>query len=468
MNKSIENIDYKWLTHPTGDPFADTGGYVIEYLAEKDPEKDILELIEDVTNLYVNNWNAKINAFFLNSKITQPAFKSDRKISETVKYYENLIDNEIESENGFCRLSGENTQLFCAGRDNTLLSGSGTFVNFHHCFQEGIMLSKEMLIRMHFIPLGTILLEGKVAVIISNDKTITKYFIEQNIKNNFQKIAVNSSDIGVVKSEYNNPANAIFSFVDSVIHKTKLYKEIENPISLRLFHFTNFGANPEVKIYQIPATVFAFYAFCTQGKYLKDWNCFIRSQYFNSKHKGAVYNLNTECFEEKKKGEKKSTDINVYKTWTNFVYDRLLKGISILKDFMRWSRRHKIDFKIIEVYQEKIGFMKKETIEKIKEMANFITQNENEDVIKKSIKALDGARNPYLLRRFIIKNLVAENYTQGNEKALVSLDDYVNYLFPDGNSWQEIRDMLIIAIYQNMHKLNLNIEIELLEEDTVE
>ena len=46
----------------------------------------------------------------------------------------------------------------------------------------------------------------------------------------------------------------------------------------------------------------------------------------------------------------------------------------------------------------------------------------------------------------------------------MSLEDYTNYLFPDGNSWQEIRDMLIIAIYQKMHELNLNIEIELEEE----
>ena len=94
MNQQIENIDYKWLTESTGDSFADAGGYALKEFAKRYPEKNILELIEEVTKIYVYRWEAKINPFFLNSKVTQPAFKAERKIDETMKYFRELIEGK--------------------------------------------------------------------------------------------------------------------------------------------------------------------------------------------------------------------------------------------------------------------------------------------------------------------------------------------------------------------------------------
>ena len=114
MEEKYKNIDYKWLTKPTGDPFADAGGFAIEYLSEKLQEKDILKLIEYITKIYVEKWNGKLNAFFLNSKITQPAFDSTRKIEETLKYFESLINESTTYEIGYCRITGQETKLFFA------------------------------------------------------------------------------------------------------------------------------------------------------------------------------------------------------------------------------------------------------------------------------------------------------------------------------------------------------------------
>ena len=89
MKQTYKTIDYEWLTRPTGDPFADAGGFAIEYLSEKFPEKDILELIDYITKIYVEKWGGKLDAFFLNSKITNNAFKGNKKIEETKKYFKN-------------------------------------------------------------------------------------------------------------------------------------------------------------------------------------------------------------------------------------------------------------------------------------------------------------------------------------------------------------------------------------------
>lgn len=144
MKKTYNTIDYEWLTRPTGDPFVDAGGYALAEFANHFPELDILELIMKATDIYVDRWDSKINPFFLNSKITQPAFKGNKKKKENKRYFLSLLKNEGGKE-GICRITGRKGLVFSGGRDNSILSGSRTFVNFHHDFQNGIMLSKEVI-----------------------------------------------------------------------------------------------------------------------------------------------------------------------------------------------------------------------------------------------------------------------------------------------------------------------------------
>lgn len=460
MNRNIKTINYEWLTKPTGDPFADTGGYVIQYLWNLYPDKDIDELIAFVTKIYVNDWDAKLNTFFLNSKITQPAFKGDKKTSETIKYFDSLIKETGKSEAGYCRITGRNAQLFDAGRDNSIMSGSGTFINFHHYFENGLKLSKEALIRMHFVPLGSLLLSGKIALLKSNDEDLSYFFVENNIKDNLANIR-NGLKEGVVKSEFKNPANALFDFINKAINQIPNLKNL----SLSFYHFTNFGASPEIEIYQLPATVFLFYSYCQKINYKEDWQNFVRSYYSNSKKSGASYSREDETFKVEKKDEIESINYEEYKTWTNRIYNKLLNGQSIVPEFKSWSKNYnKLHFDIIRVYQQNIRNMKKETIDKILELADFIINDRSEDEIKKIISKLNGASKAYELRRFLL-NLDSENYNKGNEKPLITVKDYTDYLFSDSGNTGELRDVLLIAIYQKMHELNFKVELpELLEE----
>ncbi len=56
-----EKINIDWLTRSTGDPFADTGGWVIKFLWEQPhlKDKNILELIEYVAKIYVADFVKK-------------------------------------------------------------------------------------------------------------------------------------------------------------------------------------------------------------------------------------------------------------------------------------------------------------------------------------------------------------------------------------------------------------------------
>lgn len=464
METNIKNIDYQWLTRPTGDPFADAGGYTIQYLLDKFPEKDIMDLIEYVTKIYVHRWNGNIYSFFLNSTITQSSFKGEKKINETIKYFKGLINDDKNLEYGLCRITGEKTNVYKAGRDNSIMTGSGAFVNFHHSFQSGLMLSKEMIIRMFFVPFGTISIGGKIAIIQTNNNEVNAFFIRKNCELNEIDIATSNSK-EILKSNFGIPANALFKFVDDLfINKLVEASDDRNNLSITLYHFTNFAAKPEITLYKLPSFVFRFYSTCQSPSLKADWQKFILSHYSNSKHKNAKYNEITSQYDFITKNSNEHIDRDNYSVWYNVVLSRLLANESILRLFLKWGIKHTFNFKIVELYQIYINNMKPETLNKIKELAEFLT-NEDEDTIKKTIKALDGYKSAYDLRRFFLKNVVAKNYKDGGKETIITMEELVYYLFPDNVSWRDIRDILLFAIYQKLHAKNITVEADILSDE---
>ena len=301
MNKKYKTIDYEKLCSPSGDVFADAGGYALKYLSERFPNKDILELIEYATDIYVNKWNSKLNPFFLNSTITQPAFKGEKKKIETQKYFLSLLNENCTNMVGVCRILGFKTKLFPAGRNNSVLTGSGTFANFHHCFEDGMMLSKEALIRLHFLPLATEMLVGRLCVINSSNSEITKLFANDCCEKNLANIAHNNSE-GVLTNQSKNPSTAIFRFID------KLLLRISDECSgfVNLYHFTNFGATPDLQVYTLPFEAFDFYRETQKSSNKDTWQRFVSAYYKKpSEFKKAEYNsasLTFNVLEKKRKG----------------------------------------------------------------------------------------------------------------------------------------------------------------------
>lgn len=467
MNQLIENIDYKWLTEPTGDPFADAGGYALKEFTKRYPEKNILELIEEVTKIYVYQWEAKINTFFLNSKVTQPAFKAERKVDETMKYFRELMDGKASVGIGYCRITGRETQLFIAGRDNSILSGSGTFVNFHHTFEAGIMVSKEMLVRFHFVPLACILLQGRIALIHSNDTHLTEFFAAENCSKNLQDVAMNVSD-GILKSTCKAPATALFRFIDEAVKTSRYENEIRN-FSLTLYHFTNFGASPEVQIYALPSEVFAFYFFTRNEKVKETWERFVGNYYRSSEFKGAKYNDTTRQFDFSRKNEVENIGQEVYQNWSNVVYNGLLEGRSILPLMRTWCEEHAFDLKIVELYLTKVRHMKQEAQKKILELAELMVEFEGEHKIGKCIQEIKNAKSSSGLTRLLINKVLAKNLEMKNP-TILTVQECCEYLFPEGVFWRDVRDLFLIGIYQKLHEngIYLNAAETVIEDESLD
>jgi CRISPR-associated protein Cst1 len=321
---------------------------------------------------------------------------------------------------------------------------------------------------MFFVPLGLVQLSDKVAMLTSNYEIVTEFFVERNCVQNLNAISSGIAE-GVLKSEFNNPANALFAFSDSYLntHLKKLLLDEneekflnETDVTLNLYHFTNFGASPEVVLHVLESKVFKFYAFCNRIKIKEDWNKFLRSNYKNSKFKAASYNEKKEEWNNKEE----TIEFDTYKVWRNIVLENLLNGKSILSSILRWNIKHSFPFIIVEKYQTIIKNMEKRTIDKIKQIADFIVIDRDTDFITKSIKRLNGEKSPQGLRQFLLK-LNSENYKNEAPNPLITVQDYADYLFPDGGNWREIRDILLIAIYEKLHETSKAVDVPILEDE---
>ncbi|MCR9102761.1 MAG: type I-B CRISPR-associated protein Cas8b1/Cst1 [bacterium] len=463
--ETTQKVNLEWLTRITGDPFADVGGIVIKILSREKETDDIFKLIEDVLSIYVKDWQGKLNAFFLNSTITQPSFKGDRKITETKKFFKALLEESLPFEEGYCRILGEKTKLFTGGRDNHILSGSGTFINFHHAFQGGVMLSKEALIRMFFAPMGCVQLSDKIALLNSNTEELIEFFTANNIHENSRRIATKISD-GISRSAFKNPSSALFDFALKWIREAK-QSDLENT-ELTLYHFTNFGASPEVVLHSFSASLFTFYANVQHRTIKPDWDKFSHS-YF--KQKNASYQYESDTFEVTEKKETDTLGYEDYKTWRNSLYQSLLDGRSILKPMLDWvsKKRRPLNFKIVKLYQTTLRDMDEKTLKIIERIAGYVLLDSNN--IKKNLRNLQKPQKAHAFRT-ALRRLEEKNLTEKNPEPLFSLEEYALELFPDGTYWQEIQDLLLIAIYQKMHEQeiwldNEDLPVEETEEETI-
>ena len=530
--QDFKKIDYELLTKPTGDPFSEVGGYVIKFLSEQYPEKDIISLIKHVSNIYIDRWNAGLHMFFLNSTITQSAkgYQTPKEKKEkTEKYFTDLLQGIINGINGTCRITGKETILYKAGRENSFLTGSGAFLNFHHGLDTGIMLSKEAIIKFFFVPYGTEIIYDKIGVIGSNIPEIVEYYVNKVVeRNNY-----NSLFKFTQRSKYTTIANALFGFTDDLITNLNVVIETKKDISLTLYHFTNFSTSPTIDIHTIPSKVFHFYYQCQATRLQQDWNKFIKANYIKYKGHQSKYDQSSNSYVEQvnelygieeneleKLRNDKSLNFDLYsfncqidsktlknyilfdvgeydhwktgkifknwkehnpdkanklkekckkfkevKTlqyhenyysykWINIIYNKLIQGESIISNILKWSKKNEFNFKIVRYYQEIVKNMNTKTLDLIEKLSDYIIMNESD--IKSNISKL-RTNNASFLRSFFIR-LIEKNYKDCSKEPLVTLREYVEFLFPSGIYWKEIRDLMLICVFQKLHEQQKFIE----------
>jgi len=279
------------------------------------------------------------------------------------------------------------------------------------------------------------------------------YWLNRTVKKNLERISHETSE-SIIKSDILNPQNAIFNFAFELINEFRDDILEEN---LTMYYFTNFGASVDCEIYYIPEPIFIYISKILKTV-PKQWYSFV---YRNYHIKGAKWD------EERGKWIKKEEELleENYKNNLNSVFSSLLNGKNILPLLKKYYRnevntKNELDSRIAIYYAKEVLHMKNEQLNLIKSIGNKIFElMDSEDNFKKYMVQIEGATRAYQLRATLL-SIIKKNYSAGNEKPIVTLEEWVSYLFPDGQYWAEVRDLLLIYLYEKLHEKNMKITLE--------
>ena len=100
--------------------------------------------------------------------------------------------------------------------------------------------------------------------------------------------------------------------------------------------------------------------------------------------------------------------------------------------------------------------MTKEQVGIITKIADIIFElSRKENNYRKYLILLEKAGKAHQLRTALLK-IIKANFQSGAKEPLIRMNDYVNYLFPDGQYWGEVRDVLLIYLYEKYHDEGVN------------
>ena len=428
----------------------DIGGLVMDTL----PQKSVEDKIRFATDVYVNNWKGKVNAVFLHSKITtiHAKGKPERQRNDSLEYYLGTLQNKGSISEGYCRICAQKGSLFMGRRDNYPLVGSGDLINFHHSHQDSLLICRDCLIKLYFVPMGILQCGGNLMLLQIQNEYTRRLLQDDIVLNNLDKIHRGSSE-GILKSAFLRPQNALFNFAVKLIGRFELFDKA--PQQVRLFCFSNFATKPDVKIYDLPNPVFSFLKRVLKPDLRTDW-LYLVKRHFRFR-KSVHFDEESREWIEVKKKESTRLDMQDYGgTNYNTIYDYLLSGRSILRRLCGMHKIEKFPIMISITYMRRVRRMRQEQIDLIRKISdNIITLSQKEGNFKKFITPIEGARHAYQLRAAILR-LVKVHYKNGEGEPFIRFNDYVEYLFPDGQSWSEVRDFMLVCLYEKLHDLQVD------------
>jgi CRISPR-associated protein Cst1 len=436
----------------TGDPFVDMGALVMDTL----PQGSIEDKIRFATDAYVDLWKSKLHTVFLHSKLTHISLSSKPEAQRkgALEYYLGLLSDRHKVTDGFCRVCAESGPLFNAERSNFPMVGSGEFTNFHHFHEPSLLLCKTCLIRLYFLPLGLLQGGGNLMMLQIQNQYTREYWKQEVILKNLDKISRGSSE-GMLNSGYTQPQNALFKLASGLIRRFDLY---DTPAQrVRLFCFSNFGATPDVSIHDLPNRVFSFLQRVMKPDLRQDWGYFIRRHY-RLRKTGYQFDTSTgDWYKIQKDGKTRMESTEYEGNRANTVYDWLLSGKSILSLLRALHKSRPFSIHIAIAYLKEVKKMRQEqinTIMSISEKIISLAQKTGGDY-KHYLTPIEGARYAFQLRGALIRMAKAYLKNKG-EEPFIRFNDYVEYLFPDGQSWYEVRDLLLICLYEKLHELSID------------
>jgi CRISPR-associated protein Cst1 len=130
----------------------------------------------------------------------------------------------------------------------------------------------------------------------------------------------------------------------------------------------------------------------------------------------------------------------------------LLGGRNLLSRMYRGNQRITlVPIEIPIAYCLEVRRMKKERIDAVLALADRICDMVKKENAPKLLYPIESARYIYHFRASLLK-LLKKNISMGEAQPLFTTDDFIHKLLPDGEPWTDVRDLMLIRIYEKLHE----------------
>lgn len=433
----------------TGNPFVDAGvSSLMVWCERKHPqeltEADVRKALPEIATLFSQEgWVKTFYTTFSNGVMVQPSNKGKERekwlefIGELVKELQPLGDQ------GACVACGRRNPVRIKKEKRGFLRSevpmtSGS-LNYYSYASSGADYCGVCAIAIQVSPLVLYKSGGKMILVHSSSEKAMRLWAISAIKDVHAQINLNRYS-GCFSENFKNPQNALFQIAKKLSQDKEDWAN--EPVAIRIYHFTNYGQGAELGYYDLPAKIFHFLNEIQNSEEAEDWYRIIRKRYYFKKGQDRIW---------LKTGEKPEED---YKDKKNAIYEGLLENKWIIKYFYGFQQRKSYArWALVQLYLKEVKEMDKQRIETIKRVADeiaLVVQKDESDKPKR-LGQLERA-NTYGNFRNTLRLIIKERIGCGVENPLFSLDDYAERLFPDGAlGWRETQDLILFRLYEILH-----------------
>lgn len=270
----------------TGNPFVDTGLAVIAARAHLDDVRDLT--VDTIRTLHndgnqLTTWNSSLKNFTMiftsNSLLTNPAIKDKAKRAQSYqavlggllsKFGNEELSRRCEACGTFrsvdfdtlCRTAVAGIeikdQVRAIGRDWFPLSGSlGSDAQALPAASRPVNLCAKCLFAVHYLPLGLILLDGRLAVFQSTSIEFWYELVRDIVTEVQSRISAGNYDTLGTKEGSKAVAKRLLGLFER-LQSAQRFRDIPSGTALQVWRFTNSGASPECEIEEIPNPALVF------------------------------------------------------------------------------------------------------------------------------------------------------------------------------------------------------------------
>ncbi len=444
-----------------GDPMVEIGRLGLVEFCGKDKFDSFEEFrrnIEKLFNIYTFKTSGRIGQIFSsNSKFTHNSTGKNlnERFKQALDFYNELMK---EFYSGYCIACGKKDNLCKVSKTIFPLTSGNSNTNFTSNFSNRFLMCKECMNSLFFTPTNMQKVAGRMGFMISNNSEINEFWSQENIEE------FNSNIVKGLDSLIDSKINIFENFIYEIIEELQ-EEELFGDITFYLLSNIDKGSEIEiVHIYEnqirfINRVAPKFFKSELPTKQKDEWNYLLFK--YSAKDSNGKYRMRKENVDGKNKTIKFQEEVIQNKSYKSTIkyFNPLISSFIQDKSILGLLKKERASWLLTTIYLKEIRAVREERLEVLKRVADnlqLLNSGDDKDFIKRVVFPIEKTKSQSELRTKL-REFMRKVLAKDNTKTLFTAEEMVFQILPSGESWQETKDILLIALYE---RLSFDEEIE--------